>query len=144
MVPALSSGKAGRCDSPQVSRPPRVHSRDIALRTMNGILFIHSTVANVPQMGYTVVMNIVTKTAFIRARVEPRVKREAEAVFRAIGVDTTSAVTMFLKQVSLYKGIPFDIHIPNKVTRDAFNEKFDKRSAYKDASRLMADILAGK
>ena len=89
-------------------------------------------------------MSMITKTAFIRARVDPRTKREAEDVFRAIGVDTTSAVTMFLKQVSLRKGIPFDIYIPNKVTRGAFNEKLDKRKAYKDADWLMADILAGK
>jgi len=86
----------------------------------------------------------VAKTGFIRARIDPRLKRDAEAVLRTLGVDTTSAVTMFLKQVSLRRGIPFDIHIPNKVTRNAFNEKLDKRKAYKDAGRLMADILAGK
>ncbi len=101
-------------------------------------------VADVPQMGYTVVMNTITKTAFIRARVEPRVKREAEAVLRALGVDTTSAVTMFLKQISLRKGIPFAINIPNATTIRALNEKLDKHKAYKDVDRLMADILAGK
>ena len=89
-------------------------------------------------------MNTITKTAFIRARVEPRVKREAEAVLRTLGVDTTSAVTMFLKQISLHKGMPFEVKIPNKVTRAALNEKLDRRTAYKDADRLMADILAGK
>ena len=95
-------------------------------------------------MGYIVTMNTATKTAFIRARVEPRVKREAETVLRTLGVDTTSAVTMFLKQVSLRKGIPFDIRIPNKDTLLALNEKFDKRKAYIDADKLMADILSGK
>lgn len=84
------------------------------------------------------------KTSFIRARVEPRVKREAEAVLRHLGVDTTSAVTMFLKQISLHKGIPFAINIPNKETVSALNKKFDKRHAYTDADKLMADILAGK
>ena len=84
-----------------------------------------------------------TKTSFIRARVDPRTKREAEAVFRALGVDTTSAVTMFLKQVSLHKGMPFAIHVPNADTVRALNEKIDRRSAYKDADKLMSDILAG-
>ena len=88
-------------------------------------------------------MSTITKTAFIRARVDPRTKREAEAVFRAIGVDTTSAVTMFLKQVSLHKGMPFAVHIPNADTVKAFNEKINKRSAYRNADKLMADILAG-
>jgi len=86
----------------------------------------------------------VAKTSFIRARVDPRVKREAEVVLRALGVDTTSAVTMFLKQVSLRKGIPFDIHIPNKETIRAFNEKLDTRHTYIDADELMEDILAVK
>ena len=96
------------------------------------------------QMGYNTNMSTITKTAFIRARVDPRTKREAEAVFRAIGVDTTSAVTMFLKQVSLHKGMPFAVHIPNADTVRAFNEKINKRSAYRNADKLMADILAGK
>lgn len=95
-------------------------------------------------MGYSIEMQTTTKTSFIRARIDPRLKREAEAVLRTLGVDTTSAVTMFLKQVSLRKGIPFDIYIPNKLTQAALNEKFDKRKAYKNADLLMADILAGK
>lgn len=51
---------------------------------------------------------------------------------------------MFLKQVSLRKGIPFDIHIPNKTTMRALQEKFDTSTAYTSADELMADILAGK
>lgn len=94
-------------------------------------------------MGYTLEMQA-TKTTFIRARVEPRVKLNAERVLHGLGINTTSAVTMFLKQVSLHKGMPFDVRIPNKVTRAAFNEKLDKRKAYKNADKLMADILVGK
>jgi len=86
----------------------------------------------------------VAKTSFIRARVDPRVKREAEAVLRTLGVDTTSAVTMFLKQVSLRKGIPFEIHIPNRDTVRALKERLDGRTAYTDADELMSDILAVK
>jgi len=109
-----------------------------------GFCFIHNVLASVSHLGYTIKMHTLAKTSFIRARIDPRLKRDAEAVLHTLGVDTTSAVTMFLKQVSLRKGIPFDIHIPNKVTRGAFNEKLDKRKAYKNVDRLMADILAGK
>ncbi len=84
------------------------------------------------------------KTSFIRARIDPRLKRNAEAVLRTLGVDTTSAVTMFLKQVSLRKGMPFAINIPNRNTVRALNEKLNKRTAYTDADELMADILAGE
>lgn len=89
-------------------------------------------------------MKTATKTTFIRARVDPRLKHDAEAVLRTLGVNTTSAVTMFLKQISLRKGIPFDIHIPNKNTQRALDEKLDKRTAYRNADKLMSDILAVK
>jgi len=88
-------------------------------------------------------MNTVAKTTFIRARVDPKLKRDAEAVLRTLGINTTSAVTMFLKQVSLRKGMPFEIKIPNKDTQRALNERLDVRSAYVDADELMTDILAG-
>jgi len=57
------------------------------------------------------------KTAVIRARIEPEVKKQAEKVLRRIGVSTTQAITMFYKQVALRKGLPFDVVILNETTR---------------------------
>ena len=58
-----------------------------------------------------------SKTAIIRARVEPELKEQAETVFRRLGVSTTQAIAMFYKQVILRKGLPFDVAIPNATTR---------------------------
>lgn len=62
------------------------------------------------------------KTETIRARVEPALKREAEAVLKKIGLTSGEAITLFLTQVKLTKGLPFAVRIPNKQTKRAINE----------------------
>ena len=62
------------------------------------------------------------KTATIRARVEPALKRDAEAVLRKVGLTSSEAITLFLTQVKLTKGLPFEIGVPNAATRRAISE----------------------
>jgi len=61
-----------------------------------------------------------SKTAIIRARVEPDLKEGAERIFRRLGVSTTQAIAMFYKQVTLRRGLPFEVAIPTKKTRRTF------------------------
>lgn len=70
------------------------------------------------------------KTAMIRARTEPKLKKEVESIFKELGLSSTEAINIFYKQVRLRKGIPFEIKIPNKVTRETF-EKSDKGKGLK-------------
>ena len=62
------------------------------------------------------------KKATINARVDDKLKARAEKVLREVGVSTSDLITMLLHQVVLQKGIPFDVQIPNKETRDAMAE----------------------
>jgi DNA-damage-inducible protein J len=62
------------------------------------------------------------KTAVISARIDPELKRQAEQVFQELGLTTTQAITLFYKQVELQHGLPFGVHIPNKITRRALQE----------------------
>ena len=57
-----------------------------------------------------------SKSAMIRARVEPELKAEVEEIFHELGLTTTEAVNLFYHQVKARKGIPFDISIPNETT----------------------------
>lgn len=52
------------------------------------------------------------KTSNVFARVEPEVKEKAEKILTELGIPMSSAVAMFLKQVVLNQGIPFEIKIP--------------------------------
>jgi DNA-damage-inducible protein J len=62
------------------------------------------------------------KTDTIRARVEPRLKRDAEAVLKKIGLTSSEAITLFLTQVKLTKGLPFPVRVPNQETKRALTE----------------------
>lgn len=58
----------------------------------------------------------------IQARIEPGLKRAAEAIFSKIGISSGEAIRMFYSQVKLRGGIPFDVLIPNKHTIEAIEE----------------------
>ena len=62
------------------------------------------------------------KTATVRARVEPELKRGAEAVLKKMGLTSSEAITLFLAQVKLTKGLPFPLRVPNKETTRAITE----------------------
>lgn len=63
-----------------------------------------------------------SKTAMIRARVEPELKSSAESIFHKLGISTTEAITMFYSLVALNKGFPFELKIPNAETEEAFKD----------------------
>jgi DNA-damage-inducible protein J len=63
-----------------------------------------------------------SKTETVRARVEPALKRGAEAVLKKIGLTPSEAITLFLKQVKLTKGLPFPVRVPNKETQRAIKQ----------------------
>ena len=61
-----------------------------------------------------------SKTATVRARIQPELKEHAETVFQRLGMDATQAITLFYKQVELRGGLPFDVAIPDDTTRRTF------------------------
>ena len=66
------------------------------------------------------------KTEMIRARVEPALKRQAEECFSELGLSATEAITLFYKQVTLRRGLPFDVRIPNAETIEALKQARDR------------------
>ncbi len=62
------------------------------------------------------------KTAMLNARIEPELKNEVEEIFEKLGLTTTQAVTLFFKHVKNYKGLPFEVRLPNATTRRAIDE----------------------
>lgn len=62
------------------------------------------------------------KSAMIRARVDPALKDEVEDLFEQLGLSATEAITLFYRQVRLNRGLPFEVRVPNEVTRQTFAE----------------------
>jgi DNA-damage-inducible protein J len=62
------------------------------------------------------------KTRMIHARIDPKLKKSAERISADIGISTTEAIRLFLKQVELHRGLPFPVSIPNEETVAAMLE----------------------
>ena len=56
------------------------------------------------------------RTATIQARIDPEIKAKAQKILNTLNVSMSEAISMYLTQVALHKGIPFDIKIPNELT----------------------------
>lgn len=82
------------------------------------------------------------RTSNVFARVEPEVKEEAEKVLEQLGIPMSNAVGMFLRQVVLQNGIPFDVKLPKKAPLaygSLSKEEFDA-----EMEKGMADLKAGR
>jgi DNA-damage-inducible protein J len=67
-------------------------------------------------------LTLESKSADVRARIEPDLKEQAQQVLAINGLSLSDAVRLFLRQVVIQGGIPFDIRIPNDTTRKALEE----------------------
>ena len=74
------------------------------------------------------------RTANVFARVEPDLKEQAEQVLNQLGIPMSNAVGMFLKQIVLQRGIPFEMKLPSyeepiaykDLTKEQFNAEIEK------------------
>lgn len=88
------------------------------------------------------------KTAIVRAKVEPELKKEAEEILRTIGLSTARAINLLLHQIVLTKGLPLELYIPsarveNNIRKakaghvnDAYNTADDALQALKERQCL--------
>ena len=53
------------------------------------------------------------KTATLNLRVNPTVKQRAEDVLMRLGIPMSTAIDIYLNQISLTGGIPFAVMLPN-------------------------------
>ena len=60
------------------------------------------------------------KTAMVRARIQPKLKAQAEAIFHRLGLNATQAITLYYRQVELRGGLPFEMAIPTATTKRTF------------------------
>ena len=82
------------------------------------------------------------RTSNIYTRVEPEIKEQAEKILTQLGIPMSNAITIFLRQVVMHKGIPFDMKLPQNMpvslealTEAEFNAEIEKG---------LNDIVAGK
>lgn len=52
------------------------------------------------------------KNELIHIRIEPTVKEKSEDIFQKLGINMSYAVSLFLNQVILKNGFPFNVELP--------------------------------
>jgi len=83
------------------------------------------------------------KTASIYTRVEPELKENVEKVLSSLGIPVANAINMFLHQVVLHKGIPFEVKQPahpldvSLMSKEEFNAKIEKGIDSMKAGRVI-------
>ena len=73
------------------------------------------------------------RTSNVFARVEPEVKEQAEMILNQLGIPMSNAVGMFLRQVVIQRGIPFEMKLPankpldmSQMTKEQFDAEIQK------------------
>ena len=75
------------------------------------------------------------KTEIVHTRVSPEVKNECDYIFNKLGITTSYAITLFLNQVTLRKGLPFDVVLPEKEDLVSFAENVSSVDAGKPSQK---------
>lgn len=93
-------------------------------------------------------MSSLSNTTNMTIRIDKNFKKEMDSLFKNLGINTSSAIMMFLKQCEREQGIPFiaTMEVPNKRLLSALEESEDiingkiKTKRYKDFDAMIEDI----
>ena len=83
------------------------------------------------------------KTVTLNLRVDPDVKKRAESVLRELGIPMSTAINIYLKQICLTGGIPFEIKIPNGAPEHLRADDFTAEQIREKLESGYADIEKG-
>ncbi len=53
-------------------------------------------------------------TSAVYARIDTKLKENAESILAQLGISPSSAIQMLYSQIVLTKGMPFDLRLPNR------------------------------
>lgn len=83
-----------------------------------------------------------SRTANVYTRVDPETKEQAESILNQLGIPMSNAIGMFLKQVILQHGIPFDMKLP--AAKPVAIGGMTKEQIDLELQKGMDDIIAGR
>ncbi len=83
-----------------------------------------------------------SKSATIRTRIEPGLKREVEEILSQLGLTASETIHLLYRQIKLQRGLPFEVRIPNVLTaRTLHSSKSGKGvKRFRSKKDLYADL----
>ena len=64
-----------------------------------------------------------TKSANVTARVQPEIKRQAEAVLSRIGLPVSVLIDTLYRQIIMTGGVPYSLTVPKPPARDSLTDE---------------------
>lgn len=82
------------------------------------------------------------KTATIQTRVDPALKRNAQIILNKLNISMSEAISMYLSQITLQKGIPFEVKLPNEITAKTLRDSENGNNLHKvdSVDELFAEL----
>ena len=74
------------------------------------------------------------KTAIIQTRVDPKTKKNAQTILKKLNISMSEAISMYLSQIALHNGIPFELKIPNELTAKTLRDSENGDNLHKTES----------
>ena len=83
-----------------------------------------------------------SKTATIQARINPELKKKAQKILNTLNLSMSEAISLYLTQLTLHRGIPFEIRIPNELTAKTLikTEKGSELNSVSSVNELFQEL----
>jgi DNA-damage-inducible protein J len=80
-------------------------------------------------------------TTMVHVRLDGKVKARAEKALAAMGLSVSDAVRVLLTRVAVEKALPFEVRVPNAMTRAAMKElESGKPRRFASVGDLLTDL----
>jgi DNA-damage-inducible protein J len=84
-----------------------------------------------------------TADTYVRARIDANTKERAADALEAMGLSISDAIRLLMLRVAEERRMPFEVRVPNAVTRKAMAElEAGKGKRFGSVKELMADLHA--
>ncbi len=83
-----------------------------------------------------------SKNTTISVRIDSETKLQSQKVLKQLHMTMSEAVAVFLRQVALQRGIPFEIKIPSKLTAETLekSQKGEDVKSFDSVDALFEDL----
>ena len=82
------------------------------------------------------------RTSNVFARVEPEIKEQAEYVLRQLGIPMSNAIGLFLRQIIIQRGIPFEMKLIAR--KPLMLEEMTAAELNVELEKGYADVVTGR
>ena len=84
-----------------------------------------------------------TADSYVRARIDQATKEKATQALNEMGLSVSDAIRLLMIRVAEEKRLPFDVKVPNSVTREAIQElEAGNGKQHNNIDELLLDLNA--